>query len=244
MDPNQSEKPDSQPHWKSWLGRIIIHGIELGAIALGLFWLGRLDHRVDANGEKISELSTDAESKIKDLKTDVKGEIRDLESRVSNGGLITRSYRGEKTDLHRRRQIQFMTPSVETWAAKEKTYASGDENPNVKLDSLLWQKVDGEKIENFGREIITQGFTKGWRRYPYEGQGRYRDVGWWWVATVDEGFKVEKFVEFYRTYWGTQEMYIEEFDAHGDVMPNAIIPHPQLPAVVPSPKTGPPANKK
>jgi hypothetical protein len=214
--------------------------VELLTIISAVAYVIVMHERVESLREDAADLKTD----IKEHKAEIKGEFRDFESRISSGGLITRSYRGEKTDLHRRRQIQFMTPSVETWAAKEKTYASGGENANVKLDSLLWQKVDGEKIENFGREIITQGFTKGWRRYPYEGQGRYRDVGWWWVATVDEGFKVEKFVEFYRTYWGTQEMYIEEFDAHGDVMPNAIIPHPQLPSAAPAPKTGTPPTKK
>jgi hypothetical protein len=79
--------------------------------------------------------------------------------------------------------------------------------------------------------MIRNSFTRGWRRYPYSGQGQFRDAGWWWVITVDDSFDLDRFVKFYTEFWGAKEVYVEELNARGSVMPDAIIPNPDIPRV-------------
>ena len=102
-----------------------------------------------------------------------------------------------------RRQFQFMTPI---------------DNPDER----------DEKANAFGDELVKIGFTKGWRRYKYEGQGKTRDTGWWWTLTVDDSFNVSQFVKFYRDYWHLPDIYLEKLDTYGNVLPSGQIPTPIL----------------
>jgi len=215
----------------SWFWRFIDVSLILAVIGFA-YWIGGLSSQVAEQKEKLKDVDSKAFGDIKELRAKIGADVKDLETRISNGGVLARRYEGEKSDLHRRRQFQFMTPSNDTWASKESFYGScpalnGGET--IHLDEFSWQKVTDTKVEEFGREIIAKGFTKGWRRYPYAGQGRYRDVGWWWVVTVDDSFNIEHFVDYFRRFWGTNEMYVEEFEAKSDVMPDGVIPHPVLP---------------
>lgn len=200
------------------MGLFSDHKIEIGVIVtvtlaiIGFaFWLGGINHQVSTNTE----------------------EIKSFKQTFLGGGVKTRNYVGaELSDMHNRRQFQFMTPSVETWKAKQDYYEKIPDYKNgqdFRLESLKWQQVDNSKIEEFGRLLISEGFTQGWRYYPYTGQGRYRDTGLWWVMTVGDSFNVDRFVKFYLRYWGTNEIYLEEFQNSGDVMPDKFIPNPNLP---------------
>jgi hypothetical protein len=149
--------------------------------------------------------------------------LKQVGSMMSAGGVKTYNYKGDQLSaLHTRRQFQFMTPSLESWKTASDRYGVTN---NTKFE---WMKVSQDRIDDFGNRLIKDGFTQGWRRYPYEGQGHYRDVGWWWIITVDEDFDVDRFVKFYLNFWNTQEMYLEEFDTFGDVLPYHIIPKSQL----------------
>jgi hypothetical protein len=191
------------------IGGFVAFGLALFGFA---FWLGGLDNRVSSH-------STD---------------IRELRANLTLGGVKTRKYMADAlVDMHNRKQFQFMTPSVQSWNAKVEVYPQSRDPRTglpVSIETFRWQKITDDKVEEFGRQLIDRGFSQGWRRYPYEGQGRYRDVGWWWVVTVADSFEVDQFVKFYSGYWGTIEIYLEEFDANGDVMPEKIMPHPNLPA--------------
>ena len=182
--------------------------VALFVAALGFaYYIGSLNQKVESHAEVLKK----------------------LQENVNAAGVKVRNITGDNpTDMHTRKQFQFMTPSVETWKAKQQLYGGTSSQP-VTMDQFKWQQVMEDKIENFGRQLIDEGFTRGWRRYPYSGQGRYRDVGWWWVMTVDPNFDVARFIKFYTGYWGTSEIYLEEFDTGGDVMPEKFIPNPNLP---------------
>jgi hypothetical protein len=215
----------------SWIWRFIDVSLILAVIGFA-YWIGGLSNQVAEQKEKLKDACSNTSGDIKDLRSKIGIDIKDLETRISNGGVLIHRYQGETSDLHRRRQFQFMTPSNETWDSKRSFYGQSPARGGgeaVRLDEFDWQKATDAKIEEFGREIIAKGFTKGWRRYPYAGQGRYRDVGWWWVVTVEDSFNIEHFVDYYRRFWGTNEMYVEEFEAKSDVMPDGVIPHPVLP---------------
>ncbi len=215
----------------SMIWRILDVSLLLAAIAFA-FWIGGLNTQVAEQKEKLKDIESKATNDFKDLSAKIKSDIKEVETQITNGGILARRYQGDQSDLHRRRQFQFMTPSVDTWASKESFYgATRAQNggQTIYIEDFRWQQVTEPKIEEFGREIISKGFTKGWRRYPYAGQGRYRDVGWWWVVTVDDSFNIDRFVDYYRQFWGTNEMYVEEFEARSDVMPDGVIPHPVLP---------------
>ena len=161
-------------------------------------------------------------------------QLEDLRKSLSEGGVKTLQYQGTTLSaMHHRRQFQFMTPSIETWEQKRVFYAVPTNPTNLPADvqkDCGWQQVTEKRIEQFGEELIKSGFTQGWRRYPYHGQGRYRDAGWWWVITVNEDFDTERFVKFYLDFWGSPEIYLEEFSTLGDVMPAKMIPLPVIPA--------------
>ncbi len=215
----------------AYLWRILDVSLLLAVITFA-FWIGGLNTQVAEQKEKLKDIESKATNDFKDLSAKIKSDIKEIETQITNGGILARRYQGDQSDLHRRRQFQFMTPSAETWASKESFYnASPAQNggQTIYIEDFRWQQVAEARIEEFGREIISKGFTKGWRRYPYAGQGRYRDVGWWWVVTVDDSFNVDRFVDYYRQFWGTNEMYVEEFEARSDVMPDGVIPHPVLP---------------
>jgi hypothetical protein len=187
--------------WKLFDGAMLLALVGFG------FYIGGLNQKVESHSKLLDK----------------------LQENVSATGVKVRDITGDKpTEMHTRKQFQFMTPSTETWKAKQQFYAGGREQA-VTVDQFKWQEVTDEKIDDFGKRLISEGFTLGWRRYPYLGQGRYRDVGWWWVMTVDPNFDIARFVKFYTGYWGTPEIYLEEFDTGGDVMPEKFIPHPNLP---------------
>jgi hypothetical protein len=178
------------------------------AIITFAFFLGSLNQKVESHDKVLEKVQENANAV----------------------GVKVRNITGDSpAEMHTRKQFQCMTPSTETWKAKQQLYGSGARGQAVTLDQFKWQQVTDEKIEEFGRRLIDKGFTQGWRRNPYLGQGRDRDVGWWWVMTVDPTFDVARFIKFYTTYWGTPEIYLEEFDTGGDVMPEKFIPHPNLP---------------
>jgi len=155
---------------------------------------------------------------------------------VLGGGFRTLSYENQKiSELHARKQFQFFTPSATSWVAKTNFYAyeSMAKENREKFDRKFgWQRADEAKVETFGKAIIEKNFTKGWRRYPVEGQGRNRDSGWWWVITVDENIDIKEFIHFYVDYWGAKEIFIEEFRNFGDEMPTGEIPVPDAKTIL------------
>jgi hypothetical protein len=188
--------------WKLFDGAMLLALLGFG------FYIGGLNQKVESHSKLLDK----------------------LQENVSATGVKVRDITGSNpTDMHTRKQFQFMTPSIETWRAKQEIYGREAPDRGGSLDKFRWQQVTDDKIEEFGRRLIDDGFTQGWRRYPYSGQGRDRDVGLWWVMTVDPSFDVARFVRFYTQYWGTPEIYLEEFDTGGDVMPEKFIPHPNLP---------------
>jgi hypothetical protein len=200
----------------------------LAILATGLIWIGGLKQQIATHETDIKALQQSIGA-LSGVNKDVSSQanlLKELQQALADAGVKTHHFTATTVDeMHTRRQFQFMTPSSDTWRMKQEIYK---EQPEV-LENFRWQLVTEEKVEEFGRVLIAEGFTRGWRRYPHSGQGRDPDVGWWWVTTVDEGFDVNRFVKFYSDFWGTREIYLEEFSTLGDVLPDKFIPHPNLP---------------
>lgn len=200
----------------------------LAILATGLIWIGGLKQQVTTQEADIKALQQSIAA-LSGVNKDISSHaelLKELQQSLAAAGVKTHHFSAGRADeMHTRRQFQFMTPSSDTWRAKQEMYK---QQPDA-LEAFRWQLVSEEKVEEFGRVLIAEGFTRGWRRYQYSGQGRDRDVGWWWVTTVDEGFDVNRFVKFYSDFWGSREIYMEEFSTLGDVLPERFIPHPNLP---------------
>jgi hypothetical protein len=195
-----------------------------------IVWLANLHFNVISLKESQSQFEARSEGHEQKTGAELEEMKADLQTVLTEGAVTSRRFRDgilEKTD--HRRQFQFMTPSSETWQFKKDSYGESDPEGLERFD---WQKgITEKKVEEFGSRMIRNSFTRGWRRYPFSGQGQYRDAGWWWVITVDDSFDLDRFVKFYTEFWGAKEVYVEELNARGTVMPDAIIPNPDIPPV-------------
>lgn len=117
-----------------------------------------------------------------------------------------------------------MTPSVDTWSYRIKTLnyvkMTKEEKENFNQKYGWEQSVDSSKIEGFARKLIIDGISTGYRRFNYEGEGSsQKDIGLWWVVTVDRQNKLEDFIKFYMDYWKPSAgVYIEEIITTSDVV--------------------------
>ena len=201
----------------------------IGLLISGIFWCGSLQNSVSNLKESQGQFEQRNERVLQKTSEELQEMRADFQTVITEGAVTSRRFRDgilEKTD--HRRQFQFMTPSSETWQLKQESYVESDGERLARID---WQKgVTEEKVEAFGEGMIRNSFTRGWRRYPFSGQGQFRDTGWWWVITVDDSFDLDRFVKFYTDFWGAKEVYVEELNARGTVMPDAIIPNPDIPS--------------
>jgi hypothetical protein len=227
----------------------LLQKVEIGTVITVAFsiigfayWLGCLNTRIDENAKAIDDsvktreavagLSRDI-AKIESAVARHADDLREMRSVLPVAGVLTRRYKAnEPAQLDQRQQFQFFTPCARSWDEKIRHYHSQQGTADLPEDFVAkytWLKIDESRVDQFGNYIIDQGFTRGWRRYEFEGQGRYRDRGWWWVITVDNDFDLKRFVDSYLKFWGTTEMYVEQSAPNADVMPTKIIPSPLVP---------------
>jgi hypothetical protein len=121
--------------------------------------------------------------------------------------------KSSQDNLDHPKLIQFWTPS-------EDTAKSLLESGPMKDDDK-WQMVTEKKVQDFAERIET--FSSGYRRYKVVGKGSSKfKVGWWWVVTVKNTYKVEDFVQYYGEFWGTKKaVYVEELGSDPRYFQNA-----------------------
>lgn len=130
---------------------------------------------------------------------------------------------GKSEKLTERTQIQFMTPSVESWNFHKMKYGFNKMEKNQIKEfnkKFNWEKdVDLNKIERFAEEIKNRGISTGYRYYNYHGEGSTQeDIGLWWVITIDTDKTLEDFVKFYLEFWSPPRgLYIEELKTTADI---------------------------
>lgn len=133
---------------------------------------------------------------------------------------------GKSEKLTERTQIQFMTPSTESWNYHKAKYGY-KKMTDIEIKDFdkrfNWEKnVDMSKIERFAQEIKKRGISTGYRYYNYHGEGSTQeDEGLWWVITIDTDKTLNDFVTFYLEFWSSPKgLYIEELKTTADIKPN------------------------
>ena len=133
---------------------------------------------------------------------------------------------GKPEKLTERTQIQFMTPSVESWNFHKDKYDFKNMN-KIQIEEFNkkynWEKgVDINRIEKFASEIKSRGISTGYRYHNYHGEGSTQeDVGLWWVITIDTDKTIDDFVLFYLEFWSPPKgLYIEELKTSADIKSN------------------------
>lgn len=142
-------------------------------------------------------------------------------------GIQANAYRsssdGEIRKLSSRTQIQFMTPSSESYEFHKRkyNYSTSTKKDVEKFNEMFeWEKgVDSIRTKKFGDLLIRKGISSGYRFYNYRGEGSTQeDVGLWWVVTTNIDNPLSDFVTFYLEFWDPPNgIYIEEIRTGADI---------------------------